>query len=142
MPDDCFCMKLSVTWIFEFYLTVFEYIYLCSLHWALWFSYRPSLYTIFISTNSSPLQNGPGFPLTKKDIFSTQGKEFLSVLEELQNANVFNSINSTTRHPTACTPEENTVSSKHKLLLDIQVWCSKWVAFRRVFLFRQTQSLT
>ena len=46
MPDDFFCMKLRVVfvWIIEFYLTVFEYIYLCPLHSALWFSYRPSLY--------------------------------------------------------------------------------------------------
>lgn len=25
MPDDCFCIKLRVVWIFEFYLIVFEY---------------------------------------------------------------------------------------------------------------------
>ena len=25
MPDDCFCMKLRVAWIFQFYLGVFEY---------------------------------------------------------------------------------------------------------------------
>ena len=28
MPDGCFCMKLRVAWIFEFYVTVFEYIYI------------------------------------------------------------------------------------------------------------------
>ena len=26
MPDDCFCMKFRVALIFDFYLTVFEYI--------------------------------------------------------------------------------------------------------------------
>ena len=59
-----------------------------------------------ISTNSSQLKNDPGFSLIEGDIFSTQNKEFLSVLEELQNANFSNNIYSTTRHPTACTPPE------------------------------------
>ena len=34
---------------------------------------------------------------------------FLSVFEKLQNANVSNNIDSTTRYPTAYTPEGNTV---------------------------------
>ena len=50
-----------------------------------------------------------GFFPIEQNIFSTQDKEFLSVLEELQNAHVSNNIDSTTRHPTACTPGENTV---------------------------------
>ena len=37
-------------------------------------------------------------------------KECLSVLEELQNANVSNNTDSTTRHPMACTPQEAAVS--------------------------------
>ena len=63
-----------------------------------------------ISTNSSQLKNDSGFSPIEENIFSTQDKEFLSVLEELQNASVSNNIDSTTRHPTACTPGENTVS--------------------------------
>ena len=62
-----------------------------------------------ISTNSSQLKNDSGFSLIEEDIFSTQDKEFLSVLEELQNVNVSNNIDSTTRHPTACTPQEKAV---------------------------------
>ena len=62
-----------------------------------------------ISTNSSQLKNDSGFSLIEDNIFSTQDKEFLSVLEELQNAKVSNNIDSTTRHPTACKPGENTV---------------------------------
>ena len=62
-----------------------------------------------ISANSSQLKNGPGFSLIEEDIFSTQGKEFLLVLEELQTVNVSNNIDSTTRHPTACTPQEKAV---------------------------------
>ena len=50
-----------------------------------------------------------GFSLIEEDIFSTQDKEFLSVLEELQTANVSNNIDSITRHPTACTPQEKAV---------------------------------
>ena len=45
----------------------------------------------------------------EENIFSTQDKVFLSVFEKLQNANVSNNIDSTTRYPTAYTPEENTV---------------------------------
>ena len=33
-------------------------------------------------------------------------------MEELQNANVYNNIDSTNRHPTTCTPAENTVPSE------------------------------
>ena len=62
-----------------------------------------------ISTNSSQLKNDSGFSLIEEDIFSTQVKEFLSVLEELQTANVSNNIDLTTRHPTACTPQEKAV---------------------------------
>ena len=62
-----------------------------------------------ISTNSSQLKNDSGFSLIQEDILSTQDKEFLSVCEELQTANVSNNIDSTTRHPTACTPQEKTV---------------------------------
>ena len=43
-----------------------------------------------ISTNSSQLKNDSGFSLIEEDIFSTQDKEFLSVLEELQTAYVSN----------------------------------------------------
>ena len=56
-----------------------------------------------ISTNSSQLKNDSGFSLIE---FL---KEFLSVLEELQTANVSNNIDLTTRHPTACTPQEKAV---------------------------------
>ena len=63
-----------------------------------------------ISTNSSQLKNDSGFSPIEENIFSTQDKEFLSVLEELQNGNVSNNIDSTTRHLTACTPAKNTVS--------------------------------
>ena len=63
-----------------------------------------------ISTSSSQLKNDSGFSPIEENIFSTQDKEFLSVLEELQNGNVSNNIDSTTRHLTACTPAENTVS--------------------------------
>ena len=52
-----------------------------------------------ISTNSSQLKNDSGFSLIEEDIFSTQDKEFLSVLEELKNVSVSNNIDSTTRHP-------------------------------------------
>ena len=62
-----------------------------------------------ISTNSSQLKNDSGFSLIEEDIFSTQDKEFLSVLEELQTANVSNNFESITRHPTACTPQEKAV---------------------------------
>ena len=62
-----------------------------------------------IFTNSSQLKNDSGFSPIEENIFSTQDKEFLSVLEELQNANVSNNIYLTTRHPTACTPAKNTV---------------------------------
>ena len=62
-----------------------------------------------ISTNSSQLKNDSGFSPIEENIFSTQDKEFLSVLEELQNAKVSNNIDATTRHPTACTPGKNTV---------------------------------
>ena len=62
-----------------------------------------------ISTNSSQLKSDSGFSPIEQNIFSTHEKEFLSVLEQLQNANVSNNIDSTTRHPTACTPGENTV---------------------------------
>ena len=61
------------------------------------------------STNSSQLKNDSRFSPIEEDIFSTQDKEFLPVLEKLQNANVSNNIDSTTRYPTACTPDENTV---------------------------------
>ena len=47
------------------------------------------------------LQNDSSFAPTEEDIFSTQDKEFLSVLEKLQNANASNNIDSTTRDPTA-----------------------------------------
>ena len=63
-----------------------------------------------ISTNSSQLKNDSGFSPIEENIFSTQDKEFLSVLEELQNANVSNNTDLTTRHPTACTPAKNTVT--------------------------------
>ena len=62
-----------------------------------------------ISTNSSQLKIDSRFSPIEENIFSTQDKKFLSVLDELQNANVSNNIDSTTRHPTACTPGENTV---------------------------------
>ena len=62
-----------------------------------------------ISTNSSQLKNDSSFSPIEENIFSTQDKEFLSVLEEFQNAIVSKNIDSTTRHPTACTPGENTV---------------------------------
>ena len=62
-----------------------------------------------ISTNSSQLKNDSGFSPIEDDLFSTQDKEFLLALQQLQNANVSDNIDSTTRHPTACTPEENTV---------------------------------
>ena len=65
-----------------------------------------------ISTNSSQLKNDSGFSPIEENIFSSQDKEFLSVLEELQNGNVSNNIDSTTRHLTACTPGENTVPLK------------------------------
>ena len=62
-----------------------------------------------ISTKSFQLKNDFSFSSIEENIFSTQDKEFLSVLEELQNANVSKNIDSTTRHPTACPPGENTV---------------------------------
>ena len=62
-----------------------------------------------ISTNSTQLKNDSSFSLIKEDIFSTQDKEFLSVLEEFQNGSASNNIDSTTRHPTACTPQEKAV---------------------------------
>ena len=62
-----------------------------------------------ISTNYSQLKNDSGFSLVEEDIFSTQDKEFLSVLEELQSANVSNNIDTITRHPTACTAQEKAV---------------------------------
>ena len=62
-----------------------------------------------ISTSFSQLKNDSGFFLIEEDIFSTQDKEFLSLLEQLQNANISNNINSTTRHPMASIPEKNTV---------------------------------
>ena len=55
------------------------------------------------------LQNDSGFAPIEEDRLSTQDKEFLSVLEKLQNANASNNIDSTTRDPTAWTPEENAV---------------------------------
>ena len=142
MPDDCFCMKLSVAWIFEFYLTVFEYICLCSLRWALRVSYRASLNTIFISTNSSSLQNGSGFPLTKKDIFSTQGKEFLSVWWNCRMPMSSIVLIQLLGIPQLTHQRKIQSPQNINLFWIWQVWCSKWVAFRRVFLFRQTQSLT
>ena len=57
-----------------------------------------------ISTNCPQLNNDSGLSLIEEDIFSTQDKTFLPVLEEFQNANVSNNIDSTTRHPPACTP--------------------------------------
>ena len=52
------------------------------------------------------------------NLFSTRDNEFLLVLEELQNANVSNNIDSTTRHCTACTPQTKNstfgVSAKQK----------------------------
>ena len=50
-----------------------------------------------------------GFSPMEENIFSTEDKEFLLALEELQNANVSNNIDSTTRHLTACSPGENTI---------------------------------
>ena len=47
------------------------------------------------------LQNDSGFAPIEEDRLSTQDKEFLSVLEKLQNANASNNIDSTTRDPTA-----------------------------------------
>ena len=61
------------------------------------------------TTNSLPIKNDSGFSLIEKDIFSIQDKVFLSVLEELQNANVYNNIDSNTRHPTACIPQEKAI---------------------------------
>ena len=49
------------------------------------------------------------FFLKEEDIFSTQDKGFLLVLEEFQNANVSNNIASVTRHPRTCTSQEKTV---------------------------------
>ena len=67
-----------------------------------------------ISTNSPQLKNDSGFSLIEEDIFSTQDKEFLSVLEELQNPSVSNNIDSATRHPTACTIRKKTVPSESR----------------------------
>ena len=71
-----------------------------------------------ISIISSQLKNDSGFSLIEEDIFSTRNNEFLLVLEELQNANVSNNIDSTTRHRTACTPQTKNstfgVSAKQK----------------------------
>ena len=64
---------------------------------------------LLFCTNSSQLKNDFGFSLIVDDIFSTQDKEFLTVLEKLQNANVSNSIDSTTRHSTAFIPQEKAV---------------------------------
>ena len=45
----------------------------------------------------------------EENIFSTQDKEFLPVLEKLSNTNDSSNTDSTTRHPMAWTPVENTV---------------------------------
>ena len=72
-----------------------------------------------ISTNCSQLKIDSGFSPIEENIFSTQDKEFLSVLKELQNA--------------------FRVCSKHKHFFCIsQIWCNKRGAFRRVFLFRHS----
>ena len=74
-----------------------------------------------ISTNSFQLKNDSDFSLIEKDIFSTQDNEFLSVLEELQTANVSNNIDSTTRHPTAGTPQKKTVPLESRQNLNTSV---------------------
>ena len=63
-------------------------------------------------------KNYSGFYLIEDDIFSTQGKQFLSVFEELQNTNVSNNIDSTTRHPTACASQEKTVHLESRQNID------------------------
>ena len=106
-----------------------------------------------ISTNCPQLNNDSGLSLIEEDIFSTQDKTFLPVLEEFQNANVSNNIDSTTRHPPASTPPRKKqspkvllfpvvckpweVSTKHQHFFRIfYIWCNKQGAFRRVFFFR------
>ena len=79
-----------------------------------------------ISTNSSQLKNDSGFSPIEENIFSTQDKEFLSVLEELQNANVSNNIDSTTRHHTTCTPGENKVPLESAQNINTSFECPRY----------------
>ena len=57
-----------------------------------------------ICTNTAQTKNDSSSTLIKENIFSTQDKEFLSILEELQGASISEDIDQLARHPSVCSP--------------------------------------
>ena len=63
-----------------------------------------------ICTNTAQTKNASGSTLTEENIFSTQDKELLSILEELQGASISEDIDQLVRHPSAYSPQNISIN--------------------------------
>ena len=66
-----------------------------------------------ICTNTAQTKNNSSSTLIEKKIFSTQDKELLSILEELQGASISEDIDQLARHPSACSPQDIFINHQH-----------------------------
>ena len=59
-----------------------------------------------ICTNTNQTKNNSSSTLVEANILSTQDKELLLILEELQGASISEDIDLLARHPSACSPQD------------------------------------
>ena len=66
-----------------------------------------------ICTNTAQTKNDSSSTLIEENIFSTQDKELLSILDELQGASIYEDIDQLARHPSACSPQDVSINHQH-----------------------------
>ena len=66
-----------------------------------------------IYTNTAQTKNDSSSTLIEENIFSSQDKELLSILEELQGASIYEDINQLARHPSTCSPQDVCINHQH-----------------------------
>ena len=66
-----------------------------------------------ICTNTAQTKNDSSSTSIEENIFSTQDKELLSILEELQSASISEDIDHLARHLSACSPQDISIYHQH-----------------------------
>ena len=66
-----------------------------------------------ICTNTNQTKNNSSSTLVEANILSTQNKELLLILEELQGASISEDIDLLARHPSACSPQDISINHQH-----------------------------
>ena len=66
-----------------------------------------------ICTNTAQTKNDSSSTLIEENIFHTQDKELLSILEELQSASISEDIDQVDSHPPACSVQDISINHQH-----------------------------